>query len=280
MLAHKVLLVCILVTIAAASWGINGFANAPVLDDLKLNQALDDPIVSSGASWVVHLSLDVSHQPLAAVSNLTLRAYDQLGGQVAEYVDHPFHPHGGSSVNDYSVSIEIPKFASGYLVIEACAKHGNDWGCTTWEGWIPQESSYEFSRGGLEFLHGTQLKDAGLFESTQRILTIRACAPLTVSLETLDCRLICSDLNAEIPSWWRVWDNSGNNDGKLDLGELVDSGWIAAADFVAHWNESRIVAPSGWSGEIRFQLKMERSGLGDPSGHYSTVLDVTASEEP
>jgi hypothetical protein len=140
-------------------------------------------------------------------------------------------------------------------------------------------ASHEFI-GGLEFVNGTQPGAVGVFESDEWILSIDACKAMTVTLNTVGCRLVCSDLGVEIPTWWRVWDSSGNHDGKLDGAELVDSGWIAVSDFIIHWNNEIISIPSGWSGEIKFQLKMERNGLGDPAGSYSSVLDVTVSEAP
>ena len=266
--------VFLLLVFAVVCLGITGWADAPVLSDLQVIS-----VASSffGDAWVVQLTLDVSHQPLAAVSNLTLKAYDELGGQVAEYIDHPFHPHIGSFVNDYPVSIEIPKYASGWITIEACAKHGNDWGCSTWAGWIPQESSHVFS-GGLAFIDGTVPTAVGEFESTHWILTINACGTMIVTLDTLNCRFLCADLATEVPTWWRVWDSSGNNDGEPDSEELIDTGWIAVADFIAHWNEFEIVIPPGWSGEIRFQAKMNRCGIADLAGSYSSTLTVDVSD--
>jgi len=281
-LAEKTVAIFLFFILAIVYCGIVALADAPVLNDLKLDQRLDDPITSFGEFWKVHLTLDLSHQPIAAVSNLKLRAYDykeyeDYGSQgaqlVAESIDHPVQANSGNFVDDYPVSIEIPKSASGHLVIEACAKHGNNGGCISWEGWIPQEPSYEFS-GGLEFLYGIQPPTAGIFVSTQWILSIDACGIVTVTLDTLNCCLLCEDPAAEVPTWWRVWDSNSDNDGELDLGELADSGWIAAADFVAHWNESLIVAPPGWSGEMRFQVKMKRSGIADPAGTCSATLKV------
>jgi len=139
-------------------------------------------------------------------------------------------------------------------------------------------ATHEFS-GGLEFLVGTQPSSAGVFESTYWILSIvDAGEAMIVTLDTLGCHLVCSALDTEIPTWWRVWDSIGNHDGELDPGELVDSGWIPVSDFIIDWNDETISIPLGWTGGINFQLKMERSGLGDPAGHYSTVLDVTVSE--
>jgi len=267
--------VFLLLVLAVVCLEITGWADAPVLSDLQVIS-----VASSffGDAWVVQLTLDVSHQPLAAVSNLTLKAYDELGGQVAEYVDYPFHPHSGNFVNDYPVSIEIPKSASGYLVIKACAKHGNDWGCTTWEGWIPQEGSHVFSEG-LAFTDGTAPTADGEFESTLWILSVNACGIMTVTLDTLNCRFLCAYLATEVPTWWRVWDSNSDNDGELDSGELIDTGWIAVADFIAHWNEFEIVIPPGWSGEIRFQAKMERNRLANLAGSYSATLTVDVSDE-
>jgi len=51
------------------------------------------------------------------------------------------------------------------------------------------------------------------------------------------------------------------------------------ADFIAHWNEFKIVIPSGWSGEIKFQAKIERNGLADLAGSYSATLTVDVSDE-
>ena len=273
--SKKILTVFLLFATAAICWGSTCWANAPVLSDLKVVS-----ITSFGDFWNVELTLDVFHDdqgkgkdpnPIAQVSNLTLRAYDQLGGQVAKYVDHPFSPNTGNSVDNYPVSIKIPKSASGHLVIEACAKHGKNWGCTTWKGCIPQESSYEFS-GGLDFLHGTQPTSTGVFESTHWILSIDACGAMTVTLNTLNCGLLCTWPNAEIPTWWRVWDSTNDNDGKL-----IDTGWITVADFIK-MDGTTITIPPGWSGEIAFQLKMNRSGYGNPAGHYSCSLRVEVDD--
>ena len=92
--------VFLLLVSAIVCLATTGLADAPTLSDLQVIS-----VTSSffGDAWVVQLTVDISHQPLAAVSNLTLRAYDQLGGQVAEYVDHPFHPHSKSFANNYPV---------------------------------------------------------------------------------------------------------------------------------------------------------------------------------
>ena len=277
----KTLIVFLLLALAAGCWLINGFADAPELSDLQVISS-----TSLGDVWLVQLTLDVAHQPLAAVSNLKLRAYDyeeykKHGSQgavlVAESIDHPVQANNGNFVNDYPVSIEIPKSASGHLVIEACAKHGNEQGCTTWEGWIPQESSYEFS-GGLDFSLGTQPADSGEFLSNQGILSVMdASAGMTVSLDTKDCRLQHADLDAEIPTWWRVWDSHADADGKLEPGELIDTGWIPVAEFIK-MNGAIITIPAGWSGNILFQLKMKRSDYGNRAGHYSCALGVEVND--
>jgi hypothetical protein len=96
---------------------------------------------------------------------------------------------------------------------------------------------------------------------------------MTVTLDTEDCRLLRADLGAEIPTWWRIWDSNGDNDGELESGELIDTGWIPVAVFIG-MNGTIITIPADWFGEIRFQLKMERSGHGNPAGHYSCSLGV------
>ena len=154
------------------------FANAPVLSDLRLAEHV--PIVSSisGKAWVVALTVDVLHDdaganPIGQVSNLTIRAYDAEAYRlpdpvpIVEYVDPSFHPNQGNAVDDYPVFIEIPKSASGYLIIEACAEHDADRGCTTWEGWIPQEPGHTFS-GDLQMRNASAWDpwSAGLLKPT------------------------------------------------------------------------------------------------------------------
>lgn len=143
---------------------------------------------------------------------------------------------------------------------------------------IPPEPSHAFS-GELEFLDGTAPTAVGAFESTHWILSVDACGIMTATLDTLDCRLLCADLGTEVPTWWRVWDSNYNNDGEPDPGELVDTGWIAVAEFIARWNQYEIKFPPGWSGEIRFQLKMKRSSLADHAGMYSAILKVDVCDE-
>jgi len=275
---QKFLLIAGLISAVCSAFSL---ANAPVLSDLKL--AHDVPIVSSpsGEAWVVCLTLDIIHDdnganPIAKVSNLTLRAYnyDEYHDPgvspvpVATYIDHPFHPNEGNAVDDYPISIEIPKTASGHLVIEACAKHGNDWGCTTWEGWIPQEPEYHFS-GNLQIPHGWAPRASGVFEGNVWVLHIKSCGVTVVSLDTDHCRLTRvghQELRFEIPTEWRVWDDHE--------GEIVNTGWVPVAQFQAMFETNSIAIPPGWSGEIYFQARMIRNGLGDPAGDYSAALTV------
>ena len=265
-------------------------ANAPVLSDLKPDEHL--PITSSlsGNAWVVSLTLDVLHDdhganPIAQVSNLTLTTYDyedyeNHGSQgavpIAEYVDHPFSPNKGNSVDDYPVSIKIPKSASGYLVIEACAKHGKDWGCTTWEGWIPQEPKHSFSGNlRMQYANAWNPRASGVFESNIWTLHIQTCTSATVTLDTDVCCLLRvppSIHGREIPTEWQVWDNHA--------GEVVNTGWLPVALFKAMFENDVILIPSGWSGEIYFQMRMMRHGLGDRSGDYSAALTASVSDSP
>jgi hypothetical protein len=139
------------------------------------------------------------------------------------------------------------------------------------------ESSYQFSRG-LDFSLGTQPADSGEFLSNQWILSVvDASAGMTVSLDTEDCRLQHADLAAEIPTWWRVWDSTSDNDGILDDGKLIDTGWIPVTQFIA-MNGAIITIPPGWSGEILFQLKMKRSGYGNRAGGYSCSLRAEVND--
>ena len=261
-------------------------ANAPVLSDLKPNEHL--PITSSvsGAAWVVSFTLDVLHEdtdadPIAQVSNLTLNAYDYQEYidptvppvPVATYTNHPFDPTVGNSVDDYPVSIEIPKTASGHIVIEVCAKYDDDWGYTTWEGWIPQQPEHSFE-GSLQISGDWNPRASGVFEGDVWELHIQACAETTVTLNTDSCRLTrvgSEDPRYEILTEWCVSDSHG--------GEVIDTGWIAVALFEEIFENDDIVVPSGWSGEIYFQLRMTRCGLGDHSGDYSAALTVDVSED-
>ncbi len=262
-------------------------ANAPVLSDLKLAEHV--PITSSlsGEAWVVSLTLDVLHDdvgadPIGQVSNLTIRAYDAeeyplpAPQPIVEYVDHAFHPSEGNAVGDYPVSIEIPKSASGYFLFEASAEHQGDWGYTTWEGWIPQEPQHSFS-GNLRMQHANAWNPrvSGVFESNIWVLHIQTCAAASVTLGTESCslmRMSPSTHGCEIPTEWRVWDNHA--------GTVVDTGWLPVALFEAMFENDFISIPSGWSGEIYFQMRMTRHGLGNRSGDYSAALTVSVSENP
>ena len=271
--------VFLLLAFAALWLGINGFADAPVLSDL---QVVSIGSSFSGDAWVVELTVDVSHDLISEVSSLVVTAYDSATGSWDSHIARfskgdPFQSPTGSTVDDYTVILDIPKTDSGRITIEARAEHGEDWISTSWEGWIPQQSKQEFS-GELAFANGTKPEDIGEFASTEWILSVDACGMTTATLDTLNCRLL-ADPATEIPTWWRVWDSNSDNDGKPDPGELIDTGWIAVADFIAHWNEFKIVIPSGWSGEIKFQAKIERNGLADLAGSYSATLTVDVSDE-
>lgn len=136
------------------------------------------------------------------------------------------------------------------------------------------ESSYGFS-GNLDFLLGTDPWDSGEFLSNQLILSVTdASAGMTVTLYTKSCQLQCTDPGAEIPTWWRIWDSNADEDGELESGELIDTGWIAVADFIADWDKFEIEIKPPWSGKIRFQLKMERKGYGNPAGYYECSLGI------
>jgi len=273
--------------LAVVLCSVVALANAPVLSDLKLDEHL--PITSSlsDEAWVVSLTLDVLHDdnganPIAQVSNLTLKAYDYeeytnpavSPVPVATYTNHPFDPTEGNSVDDYPLSIEIPNTSSGHIVIEACAKHGNDWGCTTWEGWIPQESEDHFS-GNLQIPHGWNPRASGVFEGNIWTLHIQACAATMIALDTDACCLTrmagYEGPRWEIPTEWRVWDDHG--------GEVINTGWLAVALFKVMFEKGVIVVPSGWAGEIYFQLRMTRYGLGDYPGDYSAALTVDVVED-
>jgi hypothetical protein len=269
--------VFVLAMVTVLQLGVPGLADAPIPSDLQVVS-----ITSSGAVWVVQVTLDVFHDPINEVSSLVVTAYDSAPGSWDSYIDRvsiddPFQSFSGSTVNDYTVTLEIPKSDSGRITIEARAAHGGDWGSTTWVGWVPQPPSHVFS-GGLAFTDGTAPTADGEFESTHWILTINACGIMTVTLDALNCRLL-ADLTTEVPTWWRVWDSNSDNDGEPDPGELIDTGWIAVAHFIVHWNEFEITIPPGWSGEIRFQAEMERNGLADLAGSYSATLTVDVSDE-
>jgi len=97
---------------------------------------------------------------------------------------------------------------------------------------------------------------------------------IEIALDTADCHLLpigYTDLRYEIPTEWRVWDSTSDNDGKLEAGELIDTGWLPVATFIAFIatvDDSSITVPSGWSGEISFQARMTRHRLGDSAGDY------------
>jgi len=274
-LSKGMLAVFLLAAFTVLHLGIAGWAGTPIPSDLQIVSIASS---FSGDAWVVQVTLDVAYDPVNEVSSLVVTAYDSATGSWNVSIDRvsiddPFQSSAGSTVTDYMVTLDIPKTDSGQITIEARAAHGDAWGSTSWEGWIPQEASYVFS-GELAFPDGAEPKAVGAFESTQWILSVNACGKALITLHTLNCRLLCSDPDAEIPSWWRVWDSNSNNDGEPDPGELVDSGWISGAEFIAHWNLYEIEIPSGWSGKITFQMKMERSRLGDHAGTYSATLKV------
>ena len=249
--------VFLLLVFAVVCLEITGLAVGPVLSDLQV-VSIDSSF--SGDAWVVELTVDVSHDPINEVSSLVVTAYDSATGSWDSHIDRvsigdPFQSFAGSMVNDYTLILEIPKSDSGRITLEARAAHGDDWGSTSWEGWIPQQSKQEFS-GELAFADGTEPEDIGDFASTEWILSVDACGMTTATLDTLNCRLL-ADPATEVPTWWRVWDSNSDNDGEPDPGELIDTSWITVADFIAHWNEFKIVIPSGWSGEIAFQARMD-----------------------
>ena len=103
-----------------------------------------------------------------------------------------------------------------------------------------------------------------------------------ISLNTAACRLVRIGHVGpywEIPTEWRVWDSTSNQDGQLDPGELVDSGWLPVVTFMETFQDNPIVVSSGWSGEIYFQVRMTRYGLGNNSGDYSAALTVDVAED-
>ena len=102
-----------------------------------------------------------------------------------------------------------------------------------------------------------------------------------IALDTADCHLLpigYTDLRYEIPTEWRVWDSTSDNDGKLEAGELIDTGWLPVATFIKRFDDNPITVPSGWSGEISFQARMTRHRLGDSAGDYSAELTVAVTE--
>jgi len=270
-----------LVVLMALCLSVAMLANAPVLTDLQVVSIASS---FSGDAWVVQVALDVFHDPINEVTSLVVTAYDSATGNwdvhiVNVCIVEPFQFFGGSTAYDYMVTVEIPKSDSGRITIEARAVHGDDWASTLWEDWIPQEPRV-VSTGGLKLPDaGIAPTAVGVFDSTQWILSVSACRPMIVTLDTLNCRLLCADPIMEVPTWWRVWDSSSDNDGEHDSGELVDTGWIPAAGFIAHWNLYEIGVPAGWSVEIRFQLRMERSHHADRAASYSATLGVDVHDE-
>ena len=103
-----------------------------------------------------------------------------------------------------------------------------------------------------------------------------------IALDTADCHLLpigYTDLRYEIPTEWRVWDSTSDNDGKLEAGELIDRGWLPVAAFIKTFDDNPIIVPPGWSGKIYFQARMTRHGLGNSAGDYSAGLTVAVTED-
>ena len=95
-----------------------------------------------------------------------------------------------------------------------------------------------------------------------------------MTLGTESCRLLRvppSSHGREICTEWRVWEDHG--------GAIIDTGWLPVALFEAMFEANDIALPSGWSGEIYFQARVVRRGLGDHAGDYSAALAVSVSED-
>jgi hypothetical protein len=128
--------------------------------------------------------------------------------------------------------------------------------------------------GDLEILEGWDPSATGIYESNKWILHIVTyTASASVALDTTACMLMRIGYNDpywEIPTEWRVCDSRE--------GAVIDSGWLAVATFMEMFQDNPIVVPSGWSGEIYFQVRMTRYGLGHSAGDYSAALTVIVTE--
>jgi len=145
------------------------------------------------------------------------------------------------------------------------------------------EPDVEFLDGfNLQILGGWDPRATGVFESNTLTVRITTVTAAKVFINTADCRLTRIGHVGpywEIPTEWRVWDTTSNQDGHLDPGEVVDSGWLVVAAFMETYQDSPIVVPPGWAGEICFQMRMTRSGLGNSAGDYSAALTVDVAED-
>ena len=143
----------------------------------------------------------------------------------------------------------------------------------------------------VEFLDGFSLqipggwgpRATGVFESSILSVRITTYSAAKFSLNTAASRLIRIGhvgSHWEIPTEWKVWDSTSNQDGHLDSDELVDSGWLEVSAFIQTFQDSPIRIPSGWTGEIYVQMRMTRSGLGNAGGEYSAALTVDVVGDP
>lgn len=147
---------------------------------------------------------------------------------------------------------------------------------------------YSFT-GSLQISNGWNPYDEGTYpdpitDEDAWVLHIQTGASAAkISLDTTACPLM--RIGHVGPYWeilteWRAWDGTSNQDGQLDPGELVDSGWLPVVTFMETFQDDPIIVPSGWTGEICFQVRMTRYGLGNSAGDYSAALTVSVTEDP
>ena len=247
-------------------------------------------------SCEVTIQLRISHQvqgdnPIAQVSSLKiyvfkLHHYENKSASqpqpIATSTDHPIKANKGDSLEDYETTISGIPNTCGCVVIEASAKHGNDYGYATWEGSLTTGSGNYHSSIPADMKLPVETENAksdALYESDTKNITVNACGS--------DMKLEFDGGNAEIyhekkpdkklNSKWTFWEES---DLSIDLiGNLPNSPpeyehsnkWIPSENF----SKKTIQIPKGWSGEIKYKVLVKRKGLKDIAGDYSGSIDIS-----
>ncbi|MFW6049342.1 MAG: hypothetical protein ACOC88_04120 [Candidatus Bipolaricaulota bacterium] len=268
----------------------DALAETPTIEDLQI-----DEIKKTGINWRITGSVDVLSSDEEGDGGLLDRFRDRatlvyrvyyaedydVGGEAYYTYTEPRLFKIPKDYIDYKVRLFVPSVFRGESVIEAClapVKGGDDGDggeiCTTWEGWIPQEPQIDTS-GSLDFDDGTAPGDSGTFESGIWSVEIKTDVETDVSLISQDLPVSrLDDPESEIPTWWKFWDEGADEDGVLEQGEQVDTGWVKIESYSPHMVLHELELPAGWDGELYVQLKMERSGLDDRAGYYSANVRV------
>ncbi len=288
-LPETVLLSLLFVLIAISS-GPKATADTPSVEDLQI-----DSIKKTGMSWRITGSVDIflnddaddEEEDLFSFLQdrvtLVYRVYDKevydVDGEASYTFIEPRRFKLGKDYLDYKVRFFMPSLFTGESVIAACLQYelqGNDDDeeevCTTWTGWIPQKPEL-VSSGSVDFDEGTGPRDNGTFTSEVWTIDVKTDLDTDVYLVSEDLPVSRLDDSAtEIDTWWKFWDEGADDDGVLEAGEEVDTGWVKVESYSPNVRLQELTLPAGWDGELYVQLKMERNGLDDRVGYYSANL--------